>query len=205
MRALLFIGGNGPARDKISRLLEDGYYSIAADSGLELAKKLGVRPKKVVGDMDSLSDLRLLADYKKEEILRFRVDKDETDTELGFSLLSREGYDHVIILGGGGGRMDHFLGILALFDRSPGPKEWYTDDTYIASIEGNFTCRGYSGRQVSFFPAGSGVCTMESKGLRWPLDGLRWTRGDIGVSNEMTGNDFSVTMKTGRLIMVTEL
>lgn len=46
---------------------------------------------------------------------------------------------------------------------------------------------------------------MESKGLRWPLDGLRWTRGDIGVSNEMTGNDFSVTMKTGRLIMVTEI
>ncbi|TFG65203.1 MAG: hypothetical protein E4H36_00645 [Spirochaetales bacterium] len=46
---------------------------------------------------------------------------------------------------------------------------------------------------------------MESKGLRWPLDGLRWNRGDIGVSNEMTGNDFSVTMKTGRLIMVTEI
>ncbi len=46
---------------------------------------------------------------------------------------------------------------------------------------------------------------MESKGLRWPLDGLRWTRGDIGVSNEMTGNDFFVTMKTGRLIMVTEI
>lgn len=204
MKALLFIGGKGPGPDKISHLIGSGLFAVAADSGLELALSLGVRPDKVIGDMDSLSDLNLLADYSKDDVMSFPMDKDETDTELGFNFLHDKEYRHIIIIGGGGGRMDHFLGILALFDRKPGPKEWYTDRTYFRLIEDNFSFKGRRGKQVSFFPAGIGECTMHSRGLRWPLDGLRWKKGDIGLSNEMSEDVFSITMKTGRLVMVTE-
>ena len=65
--------------------------------------------------------------------------------------------------------------------------------------------RGLQGRTVSFFPVGEEPCRMQSRGLKWPLDGLVWRQGDVGISNVVTEALLEVKMISGRLIMVRAL
>jgi thiamine pyrophosphokinase len=58
---------------------------------------------------------------------------------------------------------------------------------------------------IAFFDRSKGICRMKSKGLKWPLDDLIWSRGDMGLSNITTNNSFSIDMIEGKLIMVNQL
>ena len=56
---------------------------VAADSGLDLARRLGIRPTLVVGDFDSVTrDALMWAAEEGIEMVPFPTDKDETDLDL---------------------------------------------------------------------------------------------------------------------------
>ena len=55
---------------------------------------------------------------------------------------------------------------------------------------------------VSFFPVGDEICRMGSIGLKWPLDGITWRKGDAGVSNKVVGNRLEIKMISGQLLYV---
>ena len=101
--------------------------------------------------------------------------------------------------------MDHFIGILSLFERDDGPDEWYTDRERLITIRDIFILNNMKGRRISLFPVGREQCTMASEGLKWPLDTLVWNKGDTGISNEINETRMKITMKTGRLIMICDI
>lgn len=178
---------------------------MAADSGIETALSWGIEPEVVLGDMDSLSDLSILDRFEEEQIRRYRQEKDYTDTELGLMELFDRGVDEAIIVGGGGGRLDHLLGIVALFDRDTAPRRWYTSREHVECIDEEYTFTGALGETVSFFPAGRRRCAMQSWGLKWPLDTLSWIKGDAGISNVVVSKKCRIRVTEGRLIMVRSL
>ena len=61
------------------------------------------------------------------------------------------------------------------------------------------------GQTVSFFPIGKNECKMQSKGLKWPLNNLVCSRGDMGISNIVVDESFYIKMLKGQLIMVSQL
>ena len=202
---ILFVGGNAP-EPKWYQYLEDRFdIKVAADAGFDLAASLGVRPDTVVGDMDSIQSIEALATYDGADVIKYSEDKDETDTEIGLKLLWDSGCNFVCIYGGGGGRLDHLVGLLAIFDRDLFPNLWILDTHLITTISDRITIVGKKGSVVSFFPVGTEPCTMTSSGLKWGLDNLRWSKGDCGISNVISENAMWVQIKTGRLIMVGEL
>ncbi len=182
MTGLLFTGGQGPSRANLEPFLDGVGLVIAADSGLDLARAVGVEPALVVGDMDSLRDLSLLEAYG-ERVIRFPRDKAETDTEIGVRLLRERGADRVLVAGGGGGRLAHLLGVLALFERLSSPEVWLTAGEHVQVIDRRLELAGCLGQTISLFPLGEAVYIKRSRGLKWPVDGFRWGRGDAGVSN----------------------
>ena len=198
----MITGGNGPTREQASAWVGEASLIVAADSGLLLARAWGIRPDLIVGDFDSLEPPSLLDEYPDDTVFRFPSDKDETDTEIAIRFLHERGIGTVRIAGGGGGRLDHLLGILALFDREPAPGAWMTDTTRFELISGCYRGCGRVGRVVSLFPAGCRPCRMQSTGLKWPLDGLVWERGAIGVSNVAIESCVEITMLRGRLMLV---
>jgi thiamine pyrophosphokinase len=177
---------------------------VAADSGLVAAEAAGIRPDWIVGDMDSLDDTRRLEKYPADRILRYKVDKDYTDTELALALLWEHGAEETWLLGGGGGRLDHLLAIRALFERERCPDVWVTENaTTYYRLEGTERrCSLPQGSLVSLFPLGAGAWRARSSGLKWPLDGLTWDRGFFGVSNVAERGDFAVSAESGRFLMV---
>lgn len=165
----------------------------------------GLRPDLVVGDFDSLESTELLSDFRQSQILRYPRDKDETDTEIAVRVSRERGADEIVIIGGGGGQMSHFVGILSLFDRPDPPSVWITDSAEFTCITGSISITGQAGEVMSFFPVGCETCEMRSEGLKWPLDTVAWNKGDIGVSNELSDTRAEVHMERGRLLMIRDL
>jgi thiamine pyrophosphokinase len=204
-RGLLLIGGEGPSRVVLEPILSLVGFVVAADAGFDLAARLAIEPDLLVGDLDSVAGSEALARFPKDRIRRFPVAKDETDTEIGLRLLHELGYGHVTIAGGGGGRLDHLLGILGLFERENAPQAWYTSAEHVALVDRELAVRNCRGQTVSFFPLGAGADGLSSEGLRWPLNGLSWRRGEASISNEVVGGGFRVRVGRGRLLMVRTL
>lgn len=203
-RGVVFTGGAAPKSRPLALELE-GAFVVAADSGIETALSWGVEPDVVLGDMDSLSDMRVLERFRDEQVRRFDEEKDYTDTEIALMELYDRGTDDVTLVGGGGGRLDHLLGIVALFDRDMHPTRWYTSREYVECIDRECVLNGAQGETVSFFPAGLDRCRMKSEGLKWPLDSLSWIKGDAGISNVVVSHRCRIRVIQGRLIMVRSL
>lgn len=200
---LLFIGGEGPPADRIAPYLEGAGLVVAADSGYDLARSAGCEPSLLVGDMDSIRGFaEAEGRIEAGNIISFDREKDETDTEIGLRLLNERGITSVTLVGGGGGRLDHLIGLLSLFDRELRPKRWLTARELVVSIEEEERFEAMRGVVCSFFPVGEEPATMRSRGLRWELDGLTWKHGDVGISNYAVEDRVTVTMLSGRLIMV---
>lgn len=204
MKGILFTGGEGPSlSEELAEILKDASLTAAADSGFDLAQKIGVKPDFILGDMDSIKNAEnILRNYPDERIIRYKSEKDYTDTELGLDFLAGKGCRPIIIAGGWGGRTDHFIGIYNLFFRDIHPDMWIMKDETAVSVEGFFSMDTYAGEIISLFPVSRGVCRMKSRGLKWELDSLKWITGDCGISNVALGSRIEIEMKEGRLLLI---
>jgi thiamine pyrophosphokinase len=204
-------------RSSIRRIMGDplasGALIVAADSGLALAETAEFKPDWIIGDMDSLNNDRLNC-YSIERIIRYPADKDNTDTELALALLREKGCGETWIIGGGGGRTDHFFGIRELFEGDAFPSRWLTPAEDIYCIEGPCGKTGGPGGKlamslapesvVSVFLTGCGPWKAESTGLKWSLDNVRWKRGMTGLSNIATEEKIGISSKQGRFMVILE-
>ena len=212
MLGIIFTGGDGPTPGFVGRLIEQEAKDalvIAADSGLLAAENAGIKPRWVVGDMDSIDDQSRLCALPPDSVIRHERDKDYTDTELALSLAVEKGCDAVWIIGGGGGRIDHLFALRSLFEREFFPCRWITDSANIRCIDAkrspNEIClRHEKDAPVSVFPLGVGPWEAESTGLKWPLAGLPWDRGFFGLSNVAQDGEFSVMARKGRFMIIQE-
>lgn len=202
MTGMLVVGGEGPERLAFEPYVGKPDLVVAADSGLDTALRLGLKIDLVVGDLDSVSDPSLLTRFSPSQVLRFPTDKDETDTEIGLRVLTERGCDRIVVAGGGGGALDHFLGILMLFDRPTPPDVWVTRDASLVRLTGARTLEVIPGQTLSFFPLGREARVLRSTGLRWPLDGLCLRRGFASLRNQAASGTIELEIGEGGLLMV---
>lgn len=102
-KAIIFTGGGAPSRLPAD-LLQSGDMVIAADSGYEAAKALGIPVSLCLGDFDST---QLFSEIRNMNYEKSLSEKDESDTELALRKASSLGFSTYILVGGGGGfRMD---------------------------------------------------------------------------------------------------
>jgi thiamine pyrophosphokinase len=205
MTGVLVIGGQGSGRGTLDPYIAGASLVVAADSGLDAARRLGLAVDLVVGDMDSLSDPVLLDSLPPERVARYAADKDETDTEIGLRILQERGCGNVVIAGGGGGSTDHFLGVLALFERPFPPSAWVTHAAAMVRLVGDCSVVARPGETLSFFPLGREARIERSSGLRWPLDGLCLSRGHASLRNEAASGTIGIRIREGGLLMVKDI
>lgn len=188
--ALLVTGGDAPSWQAMKHRMGEFSFICAADSGLDVLRSWGIRPDLVVGDMDSIADPSVLAEYP--DVLPFPRDKDDTDTEIGVRQLRSRGLGRVVLAGGGGGRLDHLLAVRALLERPDGPDEWLTRMERVVRLQEPARFSVAPGSTVSVFPLAGGASGMKSSGLKWPLDGLWWDPGHFGVSNVAVADHIAI-------------
>lgn len=205
--AVIFAGGD-PVPEAVRDLLPHGALVVAADSGLDLAQRLGVPVDLVVGDFDSADPAGVAAAVAAGSLLeRHPVDKDATDLELALDAVLRLGRSPVLILGGAGwDRVDHLVAN-ALLVASPryAPLQlcWRVKGAEVAPVHRRLDLAGAPGDVVTLLAVGGPATGVTTTGLRWPLLGETLVPGSTrGVSNELATAAATVSVETGVLVAI---
>jgi thiamine pyrophosphokinase len=207
--AIVFAGSQAVRAELLDRL-PDGAGVIAADSGLHVANTLGLRVDLLVGDLDSADASLVDAAVARGTIVeRHPAEKDATDLELAFDAAAARGARRIVLVDGGGDRLDHLLGNLALL----GSPAWagvqieaYTGTARLAVARGGeppVDIHGPPGSLVTLLPVGTPARGIATEGLRYPLACEELAPGTTrGVSNELVGDAGSVRLQEGTLLVV---
>jgi thiamine pyrophosphokinase len=205
------IGGD-PLHSGVAAHLDPRAVVIAADSGYDHAIAAGLRPRLLLGDLDSISPEGLAAARADGvDIAAFPADKDATDTELALDhALEHVGRGgSITMVGGGGDRLDHLLSSLTVlaqprFDACAELSMWM-GPAFIRVLHAPRTISiGALPEAVtlSLVPIGS-VEGVTTSGLRWPLVGEPLPLGTSrGVSNLSLGGPVAITATAGVLAVI---
>jgi thiamine pyrophosphokinase len=205
---VVVIGGDPPHPGVLAHLPEPRYV-VAADSGLDHAIGLGLTVHHVVGDLDSVSTAALASvEGAGVPVERHPPEKDATDAELALDLVLAAGCTRVVVVSGGGDRLDHVLGALALLGRPvpPGVRvEAWWGRAHVTVLHGpdGAPVGGAKGTIVSLLPLHGPASGVTTAGLRYPLDGetLEPT-SSRGISNELTDDPAAVHLAHGTLAVI---
>ncbi|HEY8723552.1 MAG TPA: thiamine diphosphokinase [Gaiellaceae bacterium] len=192
----------GPGSPHVADL-PAGATVIAADGGAELARMLGLSVDLVVGDLDSIS-AETLAGIERVE--RHAAEKDATDLELALVAALRFEPERVLVLGGGGGRLDHLFGGLLLL-----AAEAYAgvrvDAQFGAAavhvVRSERRLHGQPGELISLFAVHGRARGVVTDGLVYPLRAETLEPGSSrGVSNVFAAPQARIALEGGVLLAV---
>lgn len=179
---------------------------LAADGGLDHALAAGLTPAGLIGDLDSVSDEGLVWAKAHATIHRHDPAKDATDTELALRVAADLAPARIVLIAGGGDRLDHTLaaiGALGEPDLTSVPviEAWWGDQHFLVLHgPGRLHLDAQVGATVSLI-ATHGICTGVSvDGCRWPLDDAELAPlAGLGVSNEAVDTDVEISVSSGVL------
>lgn len=187
--------------DGIAPNIADGCFVIAADSGFDTAVRLGIKPSLLVGDMDSI--LRVPSNI---ELVRVKAEKDVTDTMLAVDIALERGAKHITVIGGAGGRADHWLSNILMLESY---SEKGIDIRLIDGTNEIFVlCDGQA--RIPNNDGYFGIialcdCTVTESGCKYPLERAQLRRNlPYAVSNEVVGEFAEITIEGHAVITVSK-
>ena len=204
-RVLLIGNGQTLPADYLAGLVQKADFVLAADGGADRALAAGVTPDGVIGDLDSVSKKK-----KKrigEENFIFVDNQNNTDLEKSLDWIVQNNCKECVICGFAGGRLDFTLGnFLSVYPYVNKIEICFASPNwtiYPLAATRKFTCK--RGARVSLIPLKT--CTgVTLKGLKYPLTNARlsWTHAGRSLSNQTTGTEFHITLKTGYMLVYAE-
>lgn len=207
MDAVVFANGMLNLPPQWREMVARADFIVAADGGGRHCLRLGVKPRALIGDLDSLTapEVERLA-VQGTQILRYPAQKDETDLELALLWAVDQGASHLDILAALGGRWDQSLAnlLLALHPRLRSASLVFHDGAQqLFLIRSSAVIRGQPGDFVSLIPLDGSVEGITTTGLAYPLANGRLPFGvSRGVSNQLTTPQAIVQVKRGNLLCV---
>ena len=202
-RCVIFGGGQIGDPEQIKNLVRQEDYLICADSGYRHCVQLGFSPQLVLGDFDSYAGV-VQSDC---ELLRYPIEKDDTDTMLAGKTGLERGETEFHIYGGmGGRRTDHtianFQALLYLARR--GAQGWLygQGERYTAVCGGTVTFPARDRGILSVFCLGADARDVSIQGGQYPLHHAVLTAEfPLGVSNHFVGQPITVSVRDGSLLI----
>jgi thiamine pyrophosphokinase len=208
VKAVVVAGGEASEQDR--RHLAGADLIVAADGGVHWLLAGATLPDLLVGDLDSCgADLVVELEARGVRVERHPAQKEASDTELALSRAIEEGAVEVTIIGAfGGDRLDHELAN-ALLLSDPAWTDcrlrMVRDRSSVRVVRGGeqLEITGSPGDLVTLLPLDEHADGVVTRGLRYALNGESLTRGrSRGLSNEITGERASVSLKRGMLLVV---
>lgn len=216
MVAVIYVGGVGPSTMPTlpftSLPSSEPSLRVAADAGLDLAVELGEDVDVIIGDLDSV-DLDLLAAARDRgvEVREYPPDKDLTDLELAIQAVLENSPGRqrdLVVIGGGGGRLDHLLGVLAALAAATllglDVTGYLGDDVvWLVGPGVRLELAAQPGTTVSLMAIGGPATVQRAIGLQWPLSNVTLSpTSAIGVSNCVLSPAVTVEVRSGVVAVI---
>lgn len=207
-KEIIFPLGGRPPQDQWFKELAKNRSIWAVDHGIDICKRCDCPPALLIGDNDSATN----AGWNWGESLGIPVDrhpraKDYTDTQLALIHAANTAPRSFLILTGAlGGRFDHASS--TIYSAAHAKNQCCIADEvevmfFLKEPRDSITLTSFQKlpTAVSLLPITNAVDGVTTTGLKWELQGdSLLAEKSNAVSNEMLGNDFSVT-KSGEGIL----
>ena len=200
----ILLGGNVKPTKRLKKQLE-GARVIAADSGMQHADSLGLKPELWVGDFDSASP-HLQKKHQDVPRQTYEVEKDATDGEIAIAEALRRGATSLILVGGFGGQFDHTLAhagfLLALAKRGMDIFMSSGNEEAQALVDAMTIDDLSFGTRLSIAPF-SDLRGLTVSGVKWPLTKRDVPLGSaLTLSNIVTGS-VRISLLSGSALILT--
>lgn len=211
MKRILIVSGGNIDYDFSLAFCKENQFDlcIGVDGGLEVLKRLHLKPDYIVGDFDTVK--KEVLDYyllQQVNVREFNPIKDATDTHMAMELAISLGATTIYLLGATGKRVDHLLGNLQILNLPlQAGVEAFIVDPYnrIRLIASGMKIKKEEqyGTYISFLPQTTEVTGVTLTGFKYPLRNHTLTNQDsLGISNEILEDIAEISFDTGIVIMI---
>ncbi len=207
--SFLIVAG-GPEKDPRSLPMDqlEGQPVIAADGGLRLCRELGLHPKLLIGDLDTVSQAEVDETAARgTEIKKYPTNKNESDLELAILAAKSLGADRMTLLGALGGQWDHCLvNLLAPLSLCHRLGIWArlltaTCEIYLLT-PGSYDVSLPPDTRISLAALSQEVKGVSLDGFHYPLAGESLFRHQTrGLANQLTSPKGTITIESGDLLL----
>ena len=197
MRGIIIGSGNIKDYDYIRSLIKEDDCIICADGGYNHAKKMGLIPSVVIGDMDSITDFD--DDVKT---IKYPCDKDFTDGELCVKYAKEQGIDEILLLAMTSERLDHTLSNIMMMSAFANSKI-VDEANEIYFLRDRLTIENKKGKTLSIIPVNGDMEGITTQGLLYPLHNETLYFGECrGNSNVITEDKCEIRVQKGMGLVV---
>ncbi len=210
MKLLILTGGVWPHDTRVQSLVHGCEFIICCDGAAKDARRLGIMPNMLVGDMDSVSEedrAYMLAHGVQEAHLP--REKDQTDTQVACEIAIEQGSRSVAIIGGLGGRTDHSMGniqcLWMLHDEGVDARMESGDElAMVVTSECRLGC--HTGCTFSLIPLLPQTVVFSMTGVAYPLRQVSLPLGStLGVSNVVLSQQALLSLQSGAALLIVNL
>jgi thiamine pyrophosphokinase len=206
-RTVVVVAGGAPLHPDVGDLVAANVCVLAADGGLANALALGLRVDTVIGDLDSASSSDVEeAVSAGARLERHPKDKDATDLELALDAALELAPGRVLVLAGGGGRLDHLFSAFLLLGAQRCADITLDAQLGVALvhvIREERELLGETDELVSLLAVHGPAHGVRTEGLAYPLAGETLEPGSSrGISNRFVGREARVSVERGVVLAV---
>ncbi|NHZ85149.1 MAG: thiamine diphosphokinase [Planctomycetia bacterium] len=194
---VIIANGKYPSHPYPIEMIDKAKTIICTDGSANKLKKHGFDPTLVIGDMDSIKNIR---DFTKSEFIHIPR-QDNTDLEKVFDYCMKYGIKEVSLLGATGIRDDLALAnmILLIQYYNKLKIKMVTDIYTIECIKGKNTFASFPQQSISLM-AVYRVKSVTTKGLKFSLKKQSMIPSGMGLSNLSTASRFTINT-SGKLLL----
>ena len=203
---LFVLGGSPPSDELLAWRYEEADHRVAVDSGFLAFRNAELTPDVLIGDMDSCG----LDESREPEaslcIIKLS-DQDTTDFEKALEWMGKETRTgKLVILGGLGGRSDHFLSNLMGSCNHESSVEITFDDEkeWVRRVTGQTPLRlvGRNRAHVSLLPL-TPCSKVSTTGLKWNLEEQDLSHDEGSSQSNLAVSDLvTVSCSSGNLFVI---
>lgn len=183
-------------------LLKDADIIICADGGANNAKKIGVTPNYIIGDLDSASRSSIELFKDKSKIIKDN-NPDKTDMELALSFAETLTPSEILITGAIGDRIDHTLANIMCLDKikSDVKAQIVDEKNIIELVENSADISGDKNDIISIVPI-TDISNLCYTGLKWNVENLDTNIGWFGISNRLEEKNANISFSNGKILLI---
>ena len=173
-----------------------------ADGGANFCYELTLIPKEIYGDFDSIkNDVKEFYQEKNVKFIKFKVEKDYTDSELLLNEIQNK-YDIIYCIAGLGGSIDHELTNINLLDTYSN-LIFISEKEKIFKIDSDSKFNDMINTKISFVIFSDEVKALTLKGFKYNIENLDIKKGEARcISNIIIENEANLSIKSGSLLCV---
>lgn len=203
-KCIIIANGKSPTNKVVDYFYKKSFNTIiCADGGANSAKKLGIIPDYIIGDLDSIDKSVLKYFHNKSRIIQIKRQND-TDVEKCLKFAIKNKFSEVILLGVTGDRLDHTicnLGIIIKFFNKI-KMLLVAENSFLIPINSETKIKSKIGETISLY-AFNALTRITSSGLKYKLIETQLPFGvRESTSNVSTSSQVKLKVKNGIVFVI---